>query len=89
VAIKPYGCYRTPSDLLPFYTCATDTNVPAEPYYACFRRDRRNGAAAQLLRRLAGIAQHEQSPFVVVHEDVAAGVDRELLAPVDLGRMRA
>ena len=37
-----------------------------------------------LLRRLAGIAQHEQSPLVVVHEDVAAGVDGELLAPVDL-----
>src|SRR5580704_6186495 len=42
-----------------------------------------------LLRLLAGKAQHEQSPFVVVHEDVAAGVDGELLAPVDLGRMRA
>src|SRR5580693_10601286 len=42
-----------------------------------------------LLRRLAGIAQDEQSPFVVVHEDVAAGVDGKLLAPVDFGRMRA
>jgi hypothetical protein len=39
VAITPYGYYRTPSDLLPFDTCAADTNVPAEPYYACCRRD--------------------------------------------------
>ena len=39
VAITPYGYYRTPSDLLMFHTCATDTNVPSELYYACFAMD--------------------------------------------------
>jgi hypothetical protein len=39
VAITPYGYYRTPSDLLIFHTCATDSNVPAELYYACFVMD--------------------------------------------------
>jgi len=39
VAITPYGYYRAPSDLLLFNTCASDTRVPADLYYACFVMD--------------------------------------------------
>src|SRR6202000_1088305 len=42
-----------------------------------------------LLRLLAGIAQDEQAPLVVVHVDVTARIDGKLLAPIDFGGMRA
>src|SRR5579859_4149338 len=48
-----------------------------------------SGVRSALFRHLAGIAEHEQSPLVVVHENVAAGVDRQFLAPIDRRRMRA
>jgi hypothetical protein len=38
-AISPYTYYRNEADLLPFYSCATDSQVPAENYYACFVMD--------------------------------------------------
>jgi hypothetical protein len=39
VSISPYTYYRDEGDLLPFHTCATDPNVPADFYYACFVMD--------------------------------------------------
>jgi hypothetical protein len=54
VAITPYGYYRTPTDLLPFYSCATDTNVPAELYYACFVMDWTGEPGLVAYKRMTG-----------------------------------
>lgn len=36
VSISPYTYYRSEADLLMFYTCANDANIPPENYYTCF-----------------------------------------------------
>src|SRR5580704_471077 len=46
-------------------------------------RSRPSEPNLRLLRHRAGVAEDEQPPLVVVHEDIAPGVDGKFFAPVD------
>jgi hypothetical protein len=76
VAISPYTYYRNEEDLLPFHTCATDTAIPADYYYACFVMDLgRNGTPPGLWAyKLLEPAQREHTDQISKrpHKSLAA-----------------